>query len=218
MTESPKPWKQLCWHQKLVCMLLSTLLRVWGRTLRFRWGDDVQEVIDRKPPPAIVILWHNRLFAAPIFFLRYFRERRLSVLTSASEDGAWVAAFVGQLGIRSVRGSRHRRGAQAVRDLIDVQDEGCDIVLTPDGSRGPRYQMKAGAATIAMKTGAPILLLSFNHSGAWRLKTWDRFYIPHPFSQIEVKIDRVADVQALGDDAKAVASLLTERMNIITRD
>ena len=78
--------------------------------------------------------------------------------------------------------------------------------------------MKAGAVTIAMKTGAPMVLLSFNFGGAWRLKSWDRLYIPHPFSRIEVRMEVIDEPAALGADAKAVATLLEGRMGELTVD
>ena len=91
--------------------------------------------------------------------------------------------------------------------------------MTPDGSRGPIYDMKAGASTLALRTGAPILLLSYNFSNAWRAKSWDRFYIPVPFSRVEVKIDAIGDGRTLaGGDAKEAAKILKERLDAITED
>lgn len=218
MTESEKALKQLRWHQRILLSFLSALLLTWGRTLRFRWGDDVQRLLDEKLPPSMVILWHNRLFSAPIFFLKYFGDRQLAVMNSASKDGTWMSAFVGKIGIQSVRGSQKRRGAQAVREMIEVQRGGCDIAMTPDGSRGPVYKMKAGAVTIALKTGAPIILLSFNYGKAWRLKSWDRLYLPYPFSEIEVRADYITNPSELGEDAKEVVPLLEKRMEPLTVD
>lgn len=209
---------KLKWHERALLTVLALLMRLWGRTLRFHWGSDVQALLDGGSPPAVVIFWHNRLFAAPLFYRSYFRKRQLATLISASKDGAWLSGFVSRLGMRPVRGSRFKRGTQAVRDLIAAQREGFDIAVTPDGSRGPIYDMKAGAVTVALKTGAPIVLLSFNHTGAWRLKSWDRFYIPYPFSQIEVRIDYVGPGTQLGEDSKAVAAILKERMDAITED
>lgn len=213
----PSP-EQLKWHERALLTVLALLMRLWGRTLRFHWGSDVQALLDGGSPPAVVIFWHNRLFAAPLFYLRYFRRRRLATLISASKDGAWLAGFVERMGMRPVRGSRFKRGTQAVRDLIKAQREGYDIAVTPDGSRGPIYDMKAGAVTVAMKTGAPIVLLSFNHSGAWRLKSWDRFYVPFPFSKIEVRIDYVGQGMELTEGSKAAAAILKRRMDAITLD
>lgn len=218
MSETDQTPAQLKWHQRAILAVLALLMRLWGRTLRFHWGADVQAVIDGETPPSVVILWHNRLFASPIFYLRYFRQRRLATLISASQDGAWLAGFFDQLGMRPVRGSRYKRSAQALRDLIAAQRDGYDICITPDGSRGPMYDMKAGAVTVAMKTGAPIVLLSLNHSSAWRLKSWDRFFIPYPFSKIEVRIDSVGQGAALSEDPKEAAAILKERLDALTVD
>lgn len=192
-------------------------MRVWGRTLRFRWGADVQALMDGDFPPSVVIVWHNRLFMAPLFYQRYFRARKLACLISASRDGAWFAEFVEGLGMLSVRGSQGGRGAQAVRDLVALNRTGTDVALTPDGSRGPIYEMKGGAMAVAAKTRAPIVLLSLNHSRAWRLKSWDRFIIPHPFSLIEVRVDQVGPASALSEDSKAAMSALQERLDAMTK-
>jgi lysophospholipid acyltransferase (LPLAT)-like uncharacterized protein len=105
-----------------------------------------------------------------------------------------------------------------VRDLIAVQREGFDVAVSPDGSRGPMYDMKAGAVTVAMKTGAPIILLSLNHTGAWRLKSWDRFFIPYPFSRIEARVDYITGSALLSGDPKEAAAQLKERLDAITKD
>jgi hypothetical protein len=218
MSDTNQTPAKLEWYQRLLLALLASLMRLWGRTLRFRWGSDVQVVLDDPSSAAVVIFWHNRLFAAPIFFNRFLRKHRLATLISASKDGAWLSGFVEQLGMHPVRGSRFKRGSQAVRDLIAAQQDGFNVAISPDGSRGPLYDMKPGAATVALKTGAPILLLSFNHTGAWRLKSWDRFYIPHPFSKIEVRIDSVGPCAALSEDPKEASAILKQRMDAITVD
>ncbi|MGZ0656603.1 lysophospholipid acyltransferase family protein [Coraliomargarita sp. W4R53] len=218
MSDTNQAPAELKWHERLLLAVLALLMRLWGRTLRFHWGADVQAFMDENPEPSVIIFWHNRLFVGPIFFVRYFRKRRLATLISASKDGAWPAVFVKKLGMFPIRGSRYKRATQAVRDLIAAQRNGHDVALTPDGSRGPLYDMKSGAVTIALKTGAPIVLLSFNFSGAWRLKSWDRFYIPHPFSKIEVRMDDVGPCAALSEDAKEASALLKPRMDAITKD
>ena len=34
----------------------------------------------------------------------------------------------------------------------------------------------------------------FTHSSSWRLKSWDRFHVPKPFSTVTIHIDNVIDV------------------------
>jgi len=216
--QKSKAYAELKWHQRVMLSLLALLLGLWSRTLRFHWGPEAQAVIDEPPPASVVILWHNRLFAAPEFFRRYFSKRRLATLVSASKDGAWLAAFVGKLGMFPIRGSHYKRGPQAVREMLASHKEGYDIAVTPDGSRGPMYDLKPGSVAVALKTGAPFVMFSLNFSRAWRLKSWDRFYLPVPFSRIEVRLGVVENPSEMGDDAKAVARLLKEQMAAMTVD
>ena len=218
-SHAPRSAQQLRWHQRCVLRVFAVVMRLWTRSLRFHCGADVQAVIDAGLGPAVLILWHNRLFVAPEFFRRFMPERKLAAIISASGDGAWLAGLFEQLGIRPIRGSRHGRAAQAFREMIQTSRAGYSIGVTPDGSRGPMYDMKAGASTLALRTGAPILLLSYNFSKAWRANSWDRFYIPMPFSRVEVQIDAIEDGRQLaGGDGKAAAKVLKQRLDAITVD
>lgn len=218
MSEEASTPKQLDWKQRILLAVLAGALRLWWRTLRFRWGADVQAVLDQPPRQSVVILWHNRLFPALEFFRRTFTERRLATLISASGDGAWLAAFMEKIGVRPIRGSRHKRGAQSVREMLSLHGEGYDIGVTPDGSRGPMYDFKPGAVAVALKTEAPFVMLSFTFGKAWRLKSWDQFFVPYPFSRIEVGLEVIEKPAELGEDAKAVAAKLQERMHSLTVD
>ena len=69
--------------------------------------------------------------------------------------------------------------------ILSVKNkEGKNVCFTPDGPRGPKYQMKLGPVHLASLTGARILPLSINFSSCWELKSWDNFQIPKPFSKI----------------------------------
>ena len=210
---------QLGGFRLLILRPLAWVLRLWSDTLRFRITSQEQEFLDATHKPSIILLWHNRLFAVPAFYRRYFSKRNLAVLISTSKDGAWLTAFLELIGMKPIRGSRYRRGAQSVRDLISAVDSGYDIGITPDGSRGPMYDMKPGAVSVAAKSGAPIVLLAFNYSRAIRLNNWDRFYLPMPFSKVEVCVDRVGDLEdSLLANTEEATSHLKERMQQISKD
>ena len=67
----------------------------------------------------IIALWHNRVFA-PCHVYRYVVKGRLpmSMLTSASKDGAMLATVVKNYGMRAVRGSSRRRGVAGFLDML----------------------------------------------------------------------------------------------------
>lgn len=142
---------------------------------------------DSAMPPVIYVLWHNRFFIVPPAWSKLCGSHRKTVaLTSASHDGDMVARAMAVFGLGSVRGSSSRRGVAALVGLKRALQEGFDICVTPDGPRGPRYQLQPGIIKLAESTGAPIIPIHVRFFSAWRLKTWDRFVIPKPFSRVQV--------------------------------
>jgi lysophospholipid acyltransferase (LPLAT)-like uncharacterized protein len=216
---SKKRPKHLEVWQVFLFKLLSFLIRLWSRTLRYKFGSDVKDIIERTHSPVVVIMWHNRLFAVPEFYSRYVKNRKLAAIVSANKAGAWLSGLFEQLNIHPIRGSRNRRGTQAFREMLQASKNGYDVGVTPDGSRGPMYDMKPGAAALALRTKAPIVLLSFNFQQAFRLKSWDRFYMPWPYSVVEVKMELIEKSrELLGDDLNQAAEELKKRLNEITED
>ena len=187
---------------------LAALVRLWGRTLRFEITPEERRTFVRTDVPVALLIWHNRLFLAPEIFRRYRGGRPLYALVSASRDGAWLAAFFSLVGMRAVRGSSSRRGREAASGLVEVLRAGNDIGVTPDGPRGPCYDFKPGALVVAHATGAAVLLIGGEFSKAWRLPSWDGFYVPAPFSRVRMRCeaapeDSVADrLRALNPDSR----------------
>lgn len=182
--------------------LAGWLMRFWCATLRFRIEDrcGIGER-GRFEGPVIYGLWHNRIFAVPSAWRRLCgRERSTVVLTSASHDGAMLARAVGVFGLGAVRGSSSRRGVAALVALRKALRGGTDVCVTPDGPRGPRYELQPGLVKLAEASGAPVIPIHVEFDSAWRLKSWDRFALPKPFSRVRV----------IFDEALAVPSGLSE--------
>jgi lysophospholipid acyltransferase (LPLAT)-like uncharacterized protein len=59
-------------------------------------------------------------------------------------------------------------------------------LIRPDGPRGPVYELGPGIIFLAQKSGAPVLPIHLEYSSCWRLKSWDRFILPRPFSKVRV--------------------------------
>jgi lysophospholipid acyltransferase (LPLAT)-like uncharacterized protein len=142
--------------------------------------------------------WHNRMFVVPLLRVRA-AHRTGAVLTSASKDGEVIAAVMKCFGLRSVRGSSSRRGAMALLSLTGALEAGEDVAVTPDGPRGPRYKLGPGVVFLAQQTGAGILPIHIEYSRAVRLKSWDRFMIPLPFTRVRVICDDLIFVSPEAD-------------------
>jgi lysophospholipid acyltransferase (LPLAT)-like uncharacterized protein len=90
--------------------------------------------------------------------------------------------MLGRLGFRTPRGSSKRGGSEALRTLLVEAESVGDIGMTVDGPRGPLHVFKVGAVYLASKSGLPIVLIVSSYRRYWRLKTWDRFQVPWPFT------------------------------------
>ena len=183
--------------------LAGWLMRLWCGTLRFELEDRCGLGNPANfQGPVIYALWHNRIFSVPAAWRRLCGDsRQCVVLTSASHDGAMLARAVGVFGLGSVRGSSSRRGVAALVALRKTLRGGSDVCVTPDGPRGPRYELQAGVVKVAETSGAPLIPIHVELDSAWRLKSWDRFCLPRPFSRVRVIFDEALAVPAGLSDA-----------------
>ena len=185
----------------------ALLLRLLFATLRLRVHDPHGFLAALPDTPVICAFWHNRILAITAAFLRVYPagRRGVLVLTSPSKDGMWLGLVAGHLGMGSVRGSSSRRGATAMRELLERVAAGNDIAITPDGPRGPRYALGPGLTYLAQKAQLPILPCHAAFSRAWRLRTWDGFVIPKPFSRVEVTLGPLLSVPPTDSEAAFLA-------------
>ncbi len=184
------------------------LQQIWVRTLRYQIDDPGGFL--KLPPNERVIgaLWHNRLFLWPHVARHFIPHRRAVALISASRDGEMLSEFVRRYDVEVARGSSSRRGASAMLQLADVLQSGRDVAITPDGPRGPAYQLGAGIVFLAQKSGAPLLPTNFEFSSCWRLGSWDRFIIPKPFSKVRVIFGPLLPVRPTATDEEFEAERL----------
>jgi hypothetical protein len=166
------------------------LLQLLARTLRYEIDDRSGIVGKPVMENYIGALWHNRLLIFPIVLRRFFPNRHGAALISASHDGDLLADAVKRFGYDVVRGSSSRLGASAILQLTEVLASGRDVVITPDGPRGPAYELGPGIIFLAQKSGAPVVPMNLEYSRCWRLGSWDRFIVPQPFSKVRVLIDK----------------------------
>jgi lysophospholipid acyltransferase (LPLAT)-like uncharacterized protein len=175
------------------------------RSLRFETTPEDLRAYTKKDVPVAIVLWHNRLFLAAEIVRRYRQGRPAYALVSASKDGAWLTAFFSLAGMRTVRGSSSRLGREAATALVDVLRAGYDVGITPDGPRGPCYEAKPGGIIVARRTQAPLLLIGAEFESAWQLRSWDRFFIPRPFSRVRMRCEVVTSDQLADRDAATAA-------------
>jgi len=172
------------------------LLQLWARTLRYEIDDRAGIVGRPVTENCIGALWHNRLLIFPVVLRRFFPQRHGAALISASRDGDLLTDAVQRFGYDVIRGSSSRLGASAILQLTQALASGRDVVITPDGPRGPAYELGPGIIFLAQKSGAPVVPINLEYSRCWRLRSWDQFIIPQPFAKVRVLVNRPHHVKA----------------------
>jgi lysophospholipid acyltransferase (LPLAT)-like uncharacterized protein len=105
-------------------------------------------------------------------------------------------------------------------ELTTWADRGYDLAITPDGPRGPRYQVQPGAIALAQLTGRPLVPASYHLPWKICLKSWDRFQIPLPFGRAIMKFGEPLRVprEASDEQRELARQVLTERIMKLTCD
>ncbi len=212
------------WDQRLLAWAVFGLIQALSATLRLRWIDRSDYFIEGQTPrPAIYCTWHNRLVLSMTAYYGYPKKRPttgMAALVSASRDGGLLTAILECFHVQPVRGSSSRRGPQAMLELTTWAERGYDLALTPDGPRGPRYQVQDGVMSLAQLTGLPIIPVSYCIRPKLQLKTWDGFQIPLPFARCEVIIEKPMRVHRDVSDAEreVLRQKLEATLRSISRD
>lgn len=178
----------------------SRLIRFCCGTARLQeYPHPFYQAHGKNGQPFILVFWHSRIFFASWYFSFY----RCYALISRHSDGELVAAAVEKLGIRSARGSTTRGGGAALRELVRMIKKGFNAGITPDGPTGPARKLQDGVISLGQLSQRPIIPISFSSRHAVRLKSWDRFMVPVPFSKAAfVYGEPIMIPRKLDDDAR----------------
>jgi lysophospholipid acyltransferase (LPLAT)-like uncharacterized protein len=169
--------------------LIALLIQGVCTTLRFEVVDK-GGAFDRSRGPLIWAFWHNRMFVFPYIHHEWFPYIPGTILSSPSGDGQIIADVCGYFGFEAARGSssKPQKGLAALMLLAEKLREGRDLGITPDGPRGPKYELQPGIVKLAQLTGAAILPARVEYSRALHFKTWDGFMLPLPFSKVKMTL------------------------------
>ena len=129
----------------------------------------------------IYAFWHRNML--PLLYLH--RNENSVILVSSSKDGELIAGPAKLFGYQTARGSSGRRGSSATRKLIKLAKEN-SIGITPDGPKGPPEKIKDGTTFLSYFTKLPIVPVAVDINKEKVFKSWDRFRLPHFFTEINV--------------------------------
>jgi len=208
------------WRARWLIAFGVWLLKMLARTLRYEVDDRAGIVGKPAREHFIGALWHNRLLIFPLVLRRFFPDRHGAALISASRDGDLLSDAIHRFKYDVVRGSSSKLGASALLQLGEELTAGRDVVITPDGPRGPAYELGPGIVFLAQKTGAQVLPVNMEYSSCWRVKSWDRFIIPKPFCKVRVIIGQPLRMRSSSSDQEFESErmrLQTAMMSLVER-
>ena len=177
------------WIPKVGGLAVSLLVRGWMRTLDYRvalYDRTMDPALPEFQGPVIFLFWHEYI---PFpFYLR--GHCKIAMLLSRHYDAEFIAEASRYMGFRTIRGSSSRGGVASLRRAIDVSGSmNLNLVMTPDGPRGPRRRLAQGCIYLASRLGIPLVCLGLGYDRPWRLKsTWDQFAIPRPGSRARMVV------------------------------
>lgn len=156
------------------------------KTCKYRVSGGEHLRSSAKKGSSIIMLWHNKLPLIGPSILAAAPELSYCAFISNSKDGDIAAEYTTSYSIGRTIRVPHDSREQALKTLISRLRIKKDIaIITPDGPRGPRHEIKPGVAIAAKETNASIIPFSWTCDQVWELKTWDKMQIPKPFSTIQ---------------------------------
>src|SRR5690349_14801573 len=212
------------WYQWVAAWLVVGLIKIVVATLRYRWHDASGYFDDGESGPAIYCVWHNRLALSMSAYFGYVRKHTrtpgMAAMVSASKDGGFLAAILECFHVQPVRGSTSRRGPQALLELTSWAERGFDLAITPDGPRGPCYEVQDGVMSLAQITGFPIIPFSYDAKWKLRVNSWDKFQIPLPFSACDMRMGKPVRVprEACDEQRASLREELVRTLRSISKE
>ncbi|MBM5782469.1 MAG: DUF374 domain-containing protein [Pelagibacterales bacterium] len=203
--------------QKLICLIISSYMRLiyYSSKKVFIHHEKIFAAAKNKTP-LILVFWHNRLMMIPFITeqpKKTYKDYNFMTLASRHGDGQFVGKVMENFGLISILGSSKdgRKSSRGIdlasfRRIFDGLKKGYSLGITPDGPRGPNQKINGEIVNIARISGAKILALSYSASRYKTLNTWDKFYIPLPFSklcfyfdEIEISVSKNCDEKTMED-------------------
>ena len=203
---------------RLVSGLFAGYVRLAHAASRWRReGFGPMEAAVRAGEPVIVAVWHQRLMMAPYLFDA--RLGPICTLTSAGRAGRLAGLMQTRFGFETISMSSHKRHVALSREVLRRMRKGISVGIAADGPRGPARESSLVPLIWARSSGARVFVVSFSASRVLELPTWDRMWLPVPFSRgVLCCAEWAAEVPRKADDAalEALRQDFEARLDAVT--
>ncbi len=132
----------------------------------------------------LFIVWHNRTLICLLGIDKIVGNNKFNSIVSPSKDGKFLSDLMASFGHKVILSSKESgTGTKGLRIVIDLLNQGKQVVITPDGSRGPRYHLKKGTGFLLKKSASRYYIFSLNFKRRILMNSWDKMIIPLPFNR-----------------------------------
>ncbi|MBE0468946.1 MAG: DUF374 domain-containing protein [Methyloprofundus sp.] len=216
-----KYWLNRLLKQKLAPAILTGYIQMLHRSCKINIvGAENLHAFIAAEQPMLPCYWHQQMTFS-INFLLGLREQgvKTSVLVSPSKDGDIGDAVLTKLGVAVIRGSEHRTGALAMRDIYQaISKDKCSVGTAVDGPLGPAREAKIGVVTLAQLSGAPLIPIANACSRKIHLKSWDNFFLPLPYSRVQIVVGEpiIVEKRVSPEQISGLQQQLTQQLNALS--
>lgn len=167
------------------------LIGLWMKLCRWTIeGEAPYLALRQAGRPVVFLIWHGKIFVVPYFF----RKRGITALVSPSQDGELVARLMDGWGYKLIRGSGSHPMKTAWIEMKSDLRAGGEVIIVPDGPKGPDRKFKLGAIKLGSETGAVLVPFSFTAKRRTILHSWDRFEMFFPLTRIAAVYGRPIEI------------------------
>jgi lysophospholipid acyltransferase (LPLAT)-like uncharacterized protein len=172
-------WRNVRWW--LVGGVGKAVFWLWAKSCRWTiFGEEKYKKLRTEGHAAVLLIWHGKIFIVPYFF----RKRNIMPLISPSQDGEIPARIMSGWGYKILRGSGSHAVFRVWNEMKQELRNGGEVIIIPDGPKGPNRIFKMGGIKLAHQTGAYLVPFSFSVSKKKYLNSWDNFLMAKPFSKV----------------------------------
>lgn len=194
----------------MLVWLLYLYIKLCYLTIRWKfiWPNDYPESDLQEEKGAVLFaVWHSELAYAIKIFGKY---EPVKALASQHTDGKIISKLINLFGFDIIEGSTNRGATKALKSILFDLKQGINIVITPDGPRGPAKQINSSITKIASKYGYKLVAASVKPYNCFKINSWDQMMLPLPFTKVKVTFSKPIK---LSGDNKLDDLLLTARLN-----
>ena len=196
----------------LKSLVLGVVFFVVDKTCKWVFHNkSVLEEAKESSSPTLICVWHG-FFVFPLMCLKKTADK-ITVVSSSHNDSMVLAKILKYYGFTLIKGSSSQGATNVIKEMIKLfKSPYSMIAITNDGPKGPPRVAKRGAVNLAYKSNVKIIFISGRSSRFWKLKTWDHFIIPKPFSVNHVYIKNIT-FDNFNNQEQSLEQFITTKMN-----